>query len=103
MKRIYIAGPMTGLPEFNYPAFHAAAADLRALGYQVVSPAELHDGDTTQPWDFYVRAGIVALVGCDAVALLPDWHLSRGARLEVSIADALGMPVRVVEAWRNSA
>ncbi|MCY1527250.1 hypothetical protein D9M68_623110 [compost metagenome] len=40
MKRIYLAGPMTGLPEFNYPAFHAEAARLRALGYQVENPAE---------------------------------------------------------------
>ena len=35
MKRIYIAGPMTGLPDFNYPAFNAAAARMRALGFEV--------------------------------------------------------------------
>ena len=40
MPRIYLAGPMTGLPEFNYPAFHAEAARLRQLGYHVENPAE---------------------------------------------------------------
>lgn len=40
IKRIYLAGPMTGLPEFNYPAFHAEAARLRGLGYQVENPAD---------------------------------------------------------------
>ena len=100
MTTLYIAGPMSGLPEFNYPAFHSAAEELRQLGFEVVSPAELHDGDTSRPWDFYMRASIAALVGCDGVALLPDWRKSRGARLEVSIADALKMPVRLVELWR---
>lgn len=33
---IYLCGPMTGLPEYNYPAFHAAAAELRAQGWHVV-------------------------------------------------------------------
>ena len=39
MKRIYVAGPMSGLPAFNFPAFHEAAADLRACGFDVVNPA----------------------------------------------------------------
>ena len=33
---LYLCGPMTGLPGNNYPAFHKAAADLRAAGYSVV-------------------------------------------------------------------
>jgi hypothetical protein len=40
MTRAYIAGPMTGLPEFNFPAFHAAAASLRARGFEVENPAQ---------------------------------------------------------------
>lgn len=39
-KRVYVAGPMTGLKDFNYPAFNAAADALRALGYQVENPAD---------------------------------------------------------------
>ena len=42
MTRIYIAGPMTGIPEHNYPAFHAAVAKLRAGGDAVSRPVDLH-------------------------------------------------------------
>lgn len=45
MKRVYIAGPMSGLPQFNFPAFYAAAAALREQGYEVISPAELDDAE----------------------------------------------------------
>jgi hypothetical protein len=44
MKKIYLSGPMTGLPDLNFPAFHAEAARLRALGYDVINPAELPEG-----------------------------------------------------------
>jgi hypothetical protein len=89
----YIAGPMTGIPEFNYPAFNAAAAELRARGYTVVSPTELHDGDTSRPYDFYLRLGLRALLDCDEIVLLPGWEDSRGACLEREIAQALGMAI----------
>ena len=42
MPSIYIAGPMTGYAELNYPAFHSAAETLRRMGFEVVSPAELN-------------------------------------------------------------
>lgn len=92
MTRVYIAGPMSGIPEFNFPAFHAAAADLRESGHEVVSPAELHD-HTDRPWQFYMRSALAAMLTCDEVVLLPGWTASRGARLEVQIAEALGMPI----------
>ena len=90
MRRIYLAGPMTGLPQLNFPAFHAEAARLRALGYDVVNPAELNPNPNTS-WQTCMRVDIRELVTCDAVALLPKWHESRGARLEHQIACELGM------------
>ena len=91
-QRVYIAGPMTGLPDFNYPAFHEAAAKLRAMGYEVVNPAE-NDRDTNDPWEVFLREALQKMLTCDAVALLQGWALSRGARLEVHVANAIGMRV----------
>lgn len=89
--KVYLAGPMTGLPELNFPAFHAAAANLRAAGFEVVSPAEINP-DPGMKWEDAMRKDIPELVKCHAIALLPGWEASRGARLEKTIADALGMP-----------
>lgn len=89
----YIAGPMTGLPEFNYPAFAAAAKVLRDKGVDAVSPAELDDGSTGKSWDYYMRLGLRALLDCDEMVLLPGWEDSRGARLERQVAEALGMRI----------
>lgn len=93
---IYIAGPMTGIPDFNYPAFDAVAAELRSQGAEVVCPTELHDGDTGRGYEFYLRLGLKALLDCDEVVLLPGWGDSAGARLEAQIAVALGMDVNEV-------
>ena len=109
--KIYLSGPMTGLPEYNYRAFHAAARKLRSLGHTVINPAELHPhgrmrrllyrvlhalrlvrGQPSAPtWADYMRADIRALLDCEAIATLPGWEQSLGAELEVSIADELGM------------
>ncbi|MDR5825813.1 DUF4406 domain-containing protein [Caballeronia sp. LZ043] len=90
--RIYIAGPMTGYPELNFPAFHAEAERLRALGFEVVSPAEVDVGPNPT-WLTAMRADIKVLVECEAIALLPGRDRSPGATLEHSIARGLGMRV----------
>lgn len=91
MKRIYIAGKMTGEPEFNFPAFNAVAITLRAQGYDVVNPAE--NNDTTWPYERYMRRAIEALLTCDSIVMLPGWDRSNGARMEHLIATNLGLTI----------
>lgn len=90
--RIYVAGPMTGIQELNFPAFHAETARLRSLGHEVVNPAEIN-ADPSAIWAECMRADIRELVTCTAICMLPGFEASRGARLEKHIADALGMTV----------
>ena len=94
--KLYLAGPMTGIEDLNFPAFTAGAAALRAAGYEVVNPAELNP-DHTMPWAECMRRDIAALVTCDGIALLPGWEQSRGATLEHHIASRLEMSVRSVD------
>lgn len=94
MKKIYLAGPMTGLPELNFPAFYAAAVRLRAEGHHVENPAE-NGASAPQDarWEDYMRLALAQLVRCQAIALLPGWEGSRGARIEINLALVLGMEV----------
>jgi Tfp pilus assembly protein PilX len=92
---IYISGPMSGLPDHNFPAFHAAAAALRARGWDVVNPAELSPGTTD--WAACMRADIKALCDCADLALLPGWAQSKGAQLELHIAHRLGLHIHALQ------
>lgn len=96
--KIYVAGPMTGLPEFNYPSFRAAAAQLRQLGHYVEDPST-NINPTPGDYHGWLRAGLEQLIGCDGVALLPGWEASGGARLEVNVGATLGMRVRALDEW----
>ena len=98
--RVYIAGPMTGLPECNYPAFHCAARILRNVGFAVENPAE-RPAPEPPTWLNWMRQAIPQMLTCDAVVLLPGWTTSRGANAELSLAHHLGMPVvTIAEALR---
>lgn len=89
-RKIYLAGPMSGLPDFNYPAFHAAAAKLRALGHEVLNPAE-NPVPPCGTWQGYMRLALAQLVQCECIVLLPGWSDSRGALVERELAQTLGM------------
>jgi hypothetical protein len=91
MKRIYISGPMTGMTDWNYPAFNAKASELRAMGLEVVNPAE--DKEPNLEWSDYLRIDIRLLMNCDGIYMLPGWSKSRGARLEHHVARELGFAV----------
>lgn len=101
-EHVYLAGPMRGLPEFNFPAFREAAADLRARGHLVTSPAEMDeeldgfDGKgNVEPLPFqdYMARDLPAVCAADAVVVLPGWQRSQGAQLEVYVAETVGIPV----------
>lgn len=100
--RLYLCGPMTGLPDYNYPAFNEAAAQLRAMGYAVVNPAEngLPPG---APWAQHMRADIKGLCDCAALAVLPGSESSKGAQLEIELATRLELTVASVATWSDLA
>ena len=115
MTALYLAGPMRGIKDFNFPAFDVAAAKLRAAGYEVFSPAD-HDrsvhGDTLKSETgidsdvphFSLRNALKADTSwicdyADGIAILPGADGSLGALAEMALADALLIPVRRVEDW----
>jgi len=101
-NRLYLCGPMTGLPDYNYPAFARAAGLLRGYGYSLFSPAE-NGLPAHAPWVVHMRRDIPELLQCAGVATLPGVESSRGAQLELRIATDLHMTVATVDEWLESA
>jgi hypothetical protein len=94
MKRTYIAGPMTGIADFNRAAFNYAAEKLKGMGYQVENPAKNNEYLPTPPnWRAYMTLALNQLLKCERVVLLPGWENSRGAKIEAQLARDLGMEV----------
>ena len=89
---IFISGPMSGLPDFNRPAFMSEAARLRALGYFVFNPGE-NTAPPSGEWADWMRLSIRQLTVAQALVALPGWIDSQGARLEQVVAQELGLPV----------
>lgn len=100
--KIYLAGPMRGYPNFNFPAFAFAAAKLREQGHEVFSPAEkgeeviLTDNPDIQEHLVFRRKVFLIDTSwicqhADAVALLPGWEKSSGANAELALAKAIGL------------
>lgn len=107
--KVYLAGPMRGIPDFNFPAFMSAAARLEARGIEVFNPAQ-HDVDEGFTFEGTTGLENLAALGfdlrkalgtdleficreADAVVVLPGWERSSGANAEVATALALGLMV----------
>lgn len=101
--KLYIAGPMTGLPDFNYPAFFKAADALKAAGYETINPARTEGREGCTTWLAFMRASLRDIADCDGVALLDGHQDSRGARLEAQLARDLDLPVQSVSDWVEAA
>jgi hypothetical protein len=90
MKKIYISGPMTGLPQYNRPAFNLAAVSIRKSGSIPINPARHPLG---LDYEEYMSYSMLDVEHCDCVALLPGWETSLGALREVAYAAKLEKPV----------
>lgn len=90
--RLYLSGPMTGIPLHNFPAFNRAADRLRARGFTVVNPVDINE-DPALSWQECLRSDIHELARCEVLVLLPGWEGSSGANLEVHVAHRLGLRI----------
>lgn len=90
--KLYLSGPMTGIPDYNYSEFARVADLLRKDGHDVISPHELNLRGHS--WKECMRIAIVAmLTGADAIVLLAGWEKSRGSKLECQIMEMLELPI----------
>ena len=90
MMKVYISGPITGLPlETVYNNFTNAEVRLLEQGYEVVNP--LNNGlPRESTWNEHMRADLKLLLDCDAIYMLNGWEYSKGASLEYDLAIDLG-------------
>ncbi|WEA31661.1 MULTISPECIES: DUF4406 domain-containing protein [Aeromonas] len=90
MAKIYIAGPISGLPNFNRDAFNAEAHRLLGLGHVALNPAILPDGLEQHQ---YMAICIEMVKMADQLVMLPGWERSAGARAEHALAIKLGKAI----------
>lgn len=92
MTTVFIAGPMTGYPDWNRPAFQEAEEKLELLGFDVLNPARNGVGKEDEwPHREYMNASLMQLSQADAIYLLPGWENSPGAKLEAHYARVAGL------------
>lgn len=104
--KIYLAGPMSGIEHYNFPAFFTAARKLREAGHEVFNPAENDmatgfnalgmEGHEASEHGFSLRNALKADLtwiceNANAIALLDGWEDSKGVKAELALADALGI------------
>ena len=108
---VYIAGPMRGYEEGNFPAFDRQAKVLEQQGWTVINPAELDRTEGEPPKghmnfnpatdyndrefmrDALKRDLIVICEDCTAIYMMSGWEQSRGAKAEWHTAKALGLDI----------
>lgn len=112
----YVAGPMTGIENYNWTEFEDVAWSLRQQGRKVITPTEIDEqrGDVivirgkydrvlgvtlTEHFDYekVLEADLEAVSQCTRIVLLNGWHRSSGAKRELAHALALGLTVELAE------
>ena len=108
---IYIAGPMRGYDDYNYPAFDRQQKVLEEQGWKVINPAEMDRDDDkpiSGPMEFdpdnnyedheFMRQALkrdmdVICDDCTAIYMMSNWEKSKGAKTEWHLAKALGLDI----------
>lgn len=116
MAKVYIAGPMTGYPYFNFSLFDEMRDDLTQLGHKPISPADLDRAYGFDPYQYpeladpsnnggkwlaeakfslpeAIRRDVDAILQCDWMVMLPGWENSRGAQSEKAVAEWAGLVI----------
>ncbi len=87
---VYMSGPMTGLPNNNVEAFNSYTKQWNDAGYVIVNPASFEEKAKETYTDWLKRDVSCLINSCNAIAMMPGWEKSNGARLEYSVACSLG-------------
>lgn len=127
--RVYISGPITGKENHNREEFQRIKEEINKRGFNAVNPLDIthnnpmvkglledlernknyHGGNaesekerlTKELWSLCMKLDIAELVYCNAVVLLKDWETSRGAILELAIAQQLGLPIFHADSYKQ--
>ena len=92
MKKIYISGAITDVPNDNKEAFEKAETFLREKGYEPVNPHKLdHSNDVTHA--DHMHTDLQELLACDGVYFLQGWRYSTGAKVEMAVALAIDLDI----------
>lgn len=92
MSRVYISGKISGI-EIEAPALFQEAEDyLNSIGHEVVNPIKI-EAKHDQSWSSFMREDIKALCDCDEIYMLKNWITSEGAKMELYIAEKLGLKI----------
>jgi len=97
-EKVYISGPVSGMPELNHPAFRRVEKMLFAADCEVENPInnqrplffDLKE-DAMELWQYQMRKAVSQLTLCDSIVMLNGWEKSKGATIELWLAHMLGL------------